>query len=444
METRSEAVVVSIFGRGHWLASELAALGLNTVLIDLSEQFGHWAPEDWEGPFGVFQSDVLPPSYVTRLHEEDYFDTVDEGFTVWLKNGPVDFLGPHANYLLEKARLSADQQVYLHKYDQMTPKDIAKAKTGYRQKPFSETWLLNLAHVLGSNTHFASSEGIESNRPLPVFGAHSIRRVSRKGFERSLDWVASKNVKVLKRAKIRDFSIVGKSVQSLEIESPDWSGAILSDQFSWALSSAETSHVLKKALTEFFSGVSVEAGWSWLRYRFRLESSKMLFAVPKRFVMIEDVNLSWTHSNLSIVQKTSLENEIDVWVKIPSAHRFHKEYIVKIQKELEAQLASRIPGSQPTLTSLPQEAQYDGATLGPSRVPVYEERELKSVQRKNFSNLHFGGPEMWELLDWNGQYGQQKEILESIRSWKIERDQKRAKLEAQAESRRARRGNKEE
>lgn len=444
METRSEAVVVSVFGRGHWLASELAAMGLDTVLIDLSDQLGHWAPEDWEGPFGVFQNESLPPSFMTRLHEEDYFDGVDDGFTVWLKSGPIDFLGPHSNYLLEKARVSADQQVYLHKYDQMTAKDIEKAKAQYRRLPFQDTWILNLAHAMGSNRHYANAEGLESPRPLPVFATHSIRRVSRKGFERSLDWVAGKKVKVFRKAKVRDFSIVGKTVTSLEIESPDWSGVLLSDQFTWTMSSSETAHVLKKALVQFFSDVSVDAGWSWIRYRFQLSDSKLVAAIPKRFLMVEDADLSWTHSNAAFVQKTSNENEFDVWVKIPSGHRFHKEYLVKIQKELTAYLADRIPQSNPQVKALPQESQYDGATLGPSRFPVYEVSELARVQRKNYQNLHFDGPEMWDLLDWNGQYAHQNQILGTIRNWKFERDQKRAKLEAQAESRRAKQRNTEE
>ncbi len=444
METRSEAVVVSVFGRGHWLATELAAMGLETVLVDLSDQLGHWAPEDWEGPFGVFQSETLPPSFMTRLHEEDYFDGVDDGFTVWLKSGPVDFLGPHSNYLLEKARVSAEQQVYLHKYEQMTLKDIEKAKAYYRRQSFQDTWILNLAHVLGSNRHYSNSEGLDSPRPLPVFSTHSIRRVSRKGFDRSLDWVASKKVKVLKKAKVRDFSLVGKSIQSLEIESSDWSGALISDQFTWGLSSAETAHVFKKALVEFFSDVAVDAGWSWIRYRFHLVNSNLITAIPKRFVMIEDADLSWTHSNAAFVQKTSNENEFDVWVKIPSAHRFHKEYLIKIEKELASYLSARIPGSAPQVRALPQESQYDGATLGPSRFPVYEVSELARVQRKNFQNLHFDGPEMWDLLDWNGQFARQNEILSTIRNWKFERDQKRAKLEAQAESRRSRQRNTEE
>ena len=46
MELTKSVFVVSVFGRGHWLAVELKRKGLDVTLIDVSAAMGSWGPED--------------------------------------------------------------------------------------------------------------------------------------------------------------------------------------------------------------------------------------------------------------------------------------------------------------------------------------------------------------------------------------------------------------
>lgn len=434
METKADVVVISAFGRGNWMAAELAGIGLETHLIDVSDLMGRWAPEDWEGPFGLFHSEFLSPSLMTRLHEEDYFDPVDEGFVVWLKDGPIDTLGPHAAYLLERKNVTKEQQEYLHKFDHLKGRNLHKLREEIARLPFRESWFVHLAHVLGSAVHYDNADALQAPRPLPVLSPLSIRRVTRRGYEKSLEWVRSRKVRVFEKAKLKDFSVNSRFFQSLEIESPEWSGVLIGEQVIWCLTSAETARLQKHFGEELFSGEALASEWSWVRYRYQLKNEGLLEVIPKKFVMIEDLELAWTHANMALVQKTVSEQDFDVWMKVPTQHRFHRGYLENLGEEMRTLLAGRIPRSEPKLVSMPQDYHYDESTLGPSRYPVYNRAQLKKLPRKAWINLHYDGPECWELLDWNGVYLHQQTILSAIKSWKEERDIRRAKLEAQMQT----------
>ena len=69
MILQSDVTIVSAYGRGNWLAAELSNLNHRVSLVDVSKGLGRWAPEDWEGPFGFFQSEHLLPSQVESLIE---------------------------------------------------------------------------------------------------------------------------------------------------------------------------------------------------------------------------------------------------------------------------------------------------------------------------------------------------------------------------------------
>src|SRR5690606_16439217 len=122
---------------------------------------------------------------------EDYFDPVDEGFVVWLKDGPIDTLGPHAGYLLEKANVTKEQQDFLQKFDSLKGRALQKARDEISRGSFDKTWFIHLAQTIASTVHYDKAASMRAVRPLPVMAPLSIRRVTRRGYEKSLEWTRS-------------------------------------------------------------------------------------------------------------------------------------------------------------------------------------------------------------------------------------------------------------
>lgn len=104
-----------------------------------------------------------------------------------------------------------------------------------------------------------------------------------------------------------------------------------------------------------------------------------------------------------------------------------KEYLSNIGDELVRQFSERLPGSSPEVSEMPQDYKYDSSELGPPRFPVYEPEDIKNISRTVASNLYFDGPELWELLDWTGQFSHQDKVLSQIIDWRVRKEKASAK-----------------
>jgi hypothetical protein len=411
MITNFEVIVVSLFGRGNWLAAELAREGMSVALLDVSRAFGHWAPEDWEGPFGVFQVENLTESQITRLHEEDYMEAVPEGFVVWTKEGTLDTVGPLASELLQKWDVSAEQVEYLKKPD-------PQALESFSDLNFRSSWFLRLSHHMASNSFSENTLAFLPPSPLPVFSPHYVRRASRRGYEQSLEWVASWGVTVLDKVKLVDLVWQGKQLQGFEIAS-DWSGVIRGEQFCWCLSSEETEHLSQTIREKIMPSGVLKSEWQWQRYRVHIEGSQIHRDIPLSTVCIEDTGLPWAHENLFVLQRAVTGSDYDMWLRLPSSRRFHRKYLEeKGQKALHF-LGRRLPGCELSITQWPAEALYDAADLGPSRFPVFAAADLARTPRKApWGNLHVDNVETWPRLDWSGMFASQSPLRAQLMQWK--------------------------
>ena len=155
MDLREAIVIISVFGRGNYLASELVKMGIPVTLLDVSHHMGPWYPEDIEGPFGFFQ---ISESQWERLKSDELTLTQAEGFCLWLKTGPLQFRSLNAQHrfsalgfehllaqFIEKENLNKEQL-----------KNLAKL-------PFEKKWLAHLACYLTQSTESSSSESIKWN-----------------------------------------------------------------------------------------------------------------------------------------------------------------------------------------------------------------------------------------------------------------------------------------
>lgn len=431
IESRSDVVVVSAFGRGNWLAAELASSGLKVSLVETSDHLGRWTPEDWEGPFGYFQTDKLLASQKARLIEEDYTEDLPEGFTVWLSDGPIDLKSALSSHLLSESGISKESLKYLNDYDSLSPEQIRVLKDQIGRGPFSKNWLVQLAHQLASHVYKENAQCLTYGRPLPIFSPWLLRRASRKGVGHSLDWVASRGVKVHNGAEFVDISTENGSINSIEIRSA-WSGAMIGRQFVWMLTGEETKKLSPKVSDVLYPKGVLQSSWNWVRFRMRLAKSIYLDNLPLKFVMIGDLFAPWTHSNLLIVQRTVQSEDLDVWIRIPSQHRFQRAYLEAKAEEIVDFLRKRIPACSASVADMPQDYLYEYQELGPPRFPLFLESDLRSLSRAEFSNLQYSSAEDWGLFEWSSLLKDQFKICEKIQKWK-----KELELKASRENREA-------
>lgn len=423
---KRDVVVFSVFGRGHWLAVELSTrLKLDVSLVDLSKSMGYWGPEDWEGPFGLFRSESLKSSQQERLDEESHSEPISQGFTIWSKGGPMELKGPLTSYLLQKSEISQTVQKYLKEYEDLEFSQKKSLIQRMNDKKFKNIWLAHLAHQLTSNAYRPNASGLDYGVPLPIFSLYYTRKVSRRGYQRSLKWCETQGVKTFPEVELISFQSRKMRDQKYEkIKIRDSNGHIknlISQMSVWMLSGEETDFLNPRLSKILYPKGTLKASWSWMHFRIRLDGKACPEVLPDKFVMIEELNLPWTHSNLCFVEK-NIQTDFDVWLRVPIQHRFRKEYLKNIGQDCLRVFGKRIPGSQAKILNMPQDYIYEQRELGPPRHPIYKFEDLKRCQSRlrrklRFRNVYFDGPEHWESLDWLGQFQSQNILFEKIKAW---------------------------
>lgn len=415
MIENKDVTIISAFGRGHWLASELRENGYKVSLVDVTSRLGRWAPEDWEGPFGFFHTEQLKASQIERLTEEDYHEAVDEGFTLLLKDGPIEFKGVLSQFWLNQKSLHGFCSDYLSSFDHIKAEDRKKVAQQIMDISFSKTWLIHLAHQLASNTYSSNAESVKYSSPLPLFASYSLRRVSRRGLEKSLNWCQSKGVDIYKLSELQDYSVDENKKHCVELKSDDWSGVLKSENLIWCLSSEESEHILStKFLKMVYPKSLLSSSWSWVRFRVQLDKVPATQNLPMKFFMIQSLQMPWTHDNFLAIQQTVKVEDYDVWLKIPSQHRFRRDYLKTLGDKITEILSSRIPQSQAQIIDMPQDYQYDYQVLGPSRFSLYENDELKKHLSRLNKSISYSTPETWERMDWVGRFQHDEKILQNF------------------------------
>ncbi len=409
-----DIVIVSAFGRGNWMAAAVAAQGLKVTLVDVSEALGRWAPEDWEGPLGFFMSEKLAPSQLARMNEEDDYESVDEGFTLWLKSGPLDLKGHLSNHWLKTNPALATAQSYLTEFDGFNFEDFKRWAEKIESMGFVGSWLIHLAHHLGARVFTDNAQAFKQGRPLPLFAPWALRRVTRKGAQRSLDWVESQGARVYRSAQLMDIRLEGKLFQGLEIKSPSLSGVVLADQLLWMLTSEESFHVSEPLGALLFPKGPIQYEWSWIRFRVAMELGEYLHTLPPKLVMVEELYLPWTHSNLLVVDRTVNLQDVDVWMRVPNHLRFQRAYLDNCLEQILKTLADRIPHSNPKKVEMPQEYHYAQGELGPSRHGLYSPEALEKLRPLKLKNALYDGPEFWPALDWTSRFVAQQKAMQAL------------------------------
>lgn len=420
MEKLSDIVIVSAFGRGSWLASQLAARGLSVELMDLSSQLGKYDSSELDGPIGVFGMDKFLDHQKERLLEDAPYTKVKEGFTVWLDDGPIEMGSLQGLHRLKEKGISNDVIDFLKNESLSDSKANTASLKFFSEQPFKETWLLGLSRLARVNSSLDTSTFSSRKEILSLFSEYGFRRTSHDTLKKSFEKTKERGIQTLSSSRVLDISIHSKVFEGIEV-SGEKSGLIRGSQLIWALTSEETKKLSVKVFETLFAKNSVEADWYWAAFNLRSQETLETRIIPERFLILENLYLPWTHENLVFVERWSDREFFKMWVKIPTSQRFQKGYLEALGTSLCDLMQNRIRGSHWSVERFPLEFTCGYDELGPPLWPLYNSLALKLLSPKKFKNVIFDGPEQWATMDWSGRFAHQYEIYGDVLSWWTEK-----------------------
>ncbi len=417
MELKRQVTLVSVYGRGHWLAAALAKEGMSVTLIDLTSKMGAWTSEDAEGPFGFLKSDRFDELQNEAIMSNDPFEEVANGFSIWLQNGPVEFKSSVTPFYFEKNKWD-------HRYAEVLSSGAlslnSKFKSFYNDldfNKFAQEWIVHFAHQWSATTYLPNVQSAFSGYANSILSSFYTRHATRMGLEKSLQWLRTKNVEVLTDTEIKDCSFgSAKVITGLELFG-EKHGHSRVDQLIWLLSSEESYFLSEKLAKYFYPSGMVEPEWCWSRLRVKLDACPERDCLPTHTVIVNDQYSPWSHENLMILQRTMVPDQFDVWMRIPNVQRFNKEYLALRGNSIVQVLRSKMQVSNPQVSAYSQEYYYTYSQLGASRYPVFAEKESAKRHKNHFQNVFLDSPEIWTQYSWEEYMRTQGQILSQITNW---------------------------
>lgn len=421
MNQMKDVFIVSAFGRGHRLAEELALQGFQVELADVTDSMGRWSAEEGEGPFGYFDSQALTAAERTFLIDQHENLAMEKGFTLWLKDGPMELKSPLTSFYLKKRAIGKEVEDYLNEgrgEDSLNSQTLFKS---IEKMNFEENWLALLAHQIYSTSMTSERiEALKNGSPLPLMLPCIVRRPTRQSYLDSLRNLEEKGVVVHHPAEVLDISLVGKRGEAIEVKS-QMAGAKKAHDFIWCLTSEETRTIQNRLGDKIFPQGALKPSWLWLKFRVELTEGRERLALPAHFVSIEDIYLPWTHDNLKVFVKTARFDQFDVWIKFPNHSRFQRKSIEEMRENILSSIRTRMPTSQPKCVEMPLEYLYDDADVGAPRFPIFERRAQLQYQKQRIQNFYFYSPETWSRFDGLARFQDQPRIIKALQQNKQKR-----------------------
>lgn len=402
-----DVIICSAFGRGNWPAIRLANSGLRVALVDMSEAIGPWTAEDIEGPFGFFQSEHLTDKQLRRLNDDGPNAQVENGFTMLLKDGPLELKGPLLQHRLERLGVSEELREFLSTSELVEPSDEKLETTA--SLPFKEKWLVHLAYNFSSNVEQGPLTTKYRGQPLPLFAPYFTRQVSEGGKQLAFDACTEAGVDVFANFYPEEFSMQKGLFSGMRLADKSKRKKELSSKsLIWCLSSIETEMLSEQALADFFPSGVLKPNWYWERLQLSVDSHGPYKSLPKSILILEDLNLPWTHENFLVLEKTDEEGVCNVWCKLPYQQRESFDYIQLTSDKIAALLSERLVGKvKPNKTG-------DETRLGIPCFVVYNAYELAGFSERRRKNIYYDNPENWLGHDWRSRFSYQEIMIADL------------------------------
>ena len=345
--------IVSAWGRGVWLAHQLQQEGFRVTVLDVSSLLPFVSSLQREGPFGIFL-----PSSLSDLQKQyllsDSFHSVEQGFSVYTSEGPIEFQGPLSSLLRKKRK-----DFYL--LDSLlsdTPdlSEIIKALWHQKQKkqmieeiedPES---LVRLALELGSSyfepLHIKkiSKEILRTKKDSPslnklfsqknkacsfspLFSDYFLREASQRYFAEVKSFLQEEGVQWLDISKqdadcdLRDLGFAKTCVQfNLRGEKKDFPFLV------WTLSGPETARCFSNELPTLFPKWK-EPVKIWRSFSLSWDRGGFENVIPSLLVILPSLKQEGDNNEVISLKKYKSVSYIDMWILCPYSQRFDEQIL---------------------------------------------------------------------------------------------------------------------
>ncbi len=411
---RKDVVIASAYGRGHWLASHLSEQGWNVSLLDFTKALGPFTPEDYEGPFGLLETDLISGSQKSHWSTElgtNSVEQIHKGYTIWLKDGPLEGASQLSTFHTQERSLSLAVRNYLHMVGDLSDIRLKTERAQLTKLPFENSWLVRFMHQFHSNEYRDHVHSLDSDHAAPFFSRYYVRNLESDSHKKSLQTLRALNVEV-----IEDPEIISAKINSDEqVILSAKHGEVETRSFVWGLTSSETEKVAKEFFKSYYRSKKLFSLWQWRKFIVSFEEQPT--EVPQCFVLLNDPHLPWTHTNAVSVRTT---NEYWVcWMRLPS-HQSSSAYFEEQASELLAVVNQRLPWTEPTV-------RYSGDSTPAWQ--VYDQSEKKTLKQKIAKNVLVSGPEHWRGVDPLSKFLAYREVLAQLEEIRRVWDARQAKRE---------------
>ncbi len=391
--------IISVYGRGFWLASELKKRNFKVEIIDITEAFSHWKPEDLKSPIGVFFDTKITSSQWARMNLEDDFTPQDMGFCVWTPDGPLHFKSNLLEHYL------SDSSQFTNIEELLTPqKNEKKNQFKWLKKltPFEfdeeykQIWMLKLSRQLAATSLGQFDENL-SKPYLKLQADYSPGHFDWQSYKNSLNWLEEKGIELSCKSNfnLNDIDLTNDAITFLTAEELMFSGFKAED------------------IKSLYGLNDAKPDWVWTRTRLQIDTKLPKNILPESFSVIESLEVPLTHSNLLMVYKAKEEGIWDVYYRVPHWYEDDADLVKMLEDDIKKTIEKKIP------TSIVEFVESSTINMkhkqrGPMPYCLYSEDKIKKFKKpkvKNFINLSH---EVWPTLDWSGRLEVQKEYLESV------------------------------
>jgi hypothetical protein len=409
-------MIVSAFGRGLWLAESLLKMDIPVHWVDVSAQLGERDQVEIEGPFPLVQTAELLESQretwggeVTSVPFSGV--KLKRGICFLTKDGPLEMGSSQLSQRMHSLGLIAENSEYLD--GNLKPGAQGSLKKQFLNKELVEVWISQWAHRFWSLQDLTPVESVREGSMLPLKADAWVRKPT--GHQTRLLSLKLNPLFVLQdSAQVEDIAFKDRKTPSGLLLKTERSQLTPCSQLIWGLSSSETKHLSESLALRIFKSREKEPSQLWMRWQVELG----LLDAPDYFVLLQDCELPWSHSNMLILQREKEDSALfSVWMLIPALQRFNRGYLTEETKSLAGFLQRRFPFLSIKITQSPRELGSTARQSGPPLYALYKEGVFQQNIIAGWDRFHQLGPEAQVQQGPNGGFLRESEVENSVKKW---------------------------